>query len=255
MKPPIYLSITLSLLALAVLGFVGVLTWNAYESHHTIGLQPLPQQTITVTGDGKISSKPDIARVTLGVMTQTPDVASGQKKNTDQVNAIIDAMKALGVKPEDMQTSNYQIYPQYDYNSGQQILKGYQITQTVTIKVRNMDSVGDIIAKAGQLGSNQVQGVSFELDNPLTAQAQARDKAITDAKSKADVLVKSLGVHLGKIVGFSEGGQSTPYPIMYDTAVKATALSASGAAAPPSPDIQPGSLDVSSSVSITFELQ
>ncbi|MFA5129671.1 MAG: SIMPL domain-containing protein [Patescibacteria group bacterium] len=254
MKPPIYLQIAITLLALAVIGFVGVLTWNAYETHYTIGKQPLMQQTITVTGDGKISAKPDIARVTLGVITQTPDVATGQKKNTDQVNAIIDAMKALGIKPEDMQTSNYQIYPQYDYTNGKQTLNGYQITQTVSIKVRDMGKIGDIISKAGQLGSNQVQGVSFELDNPLASQAEARDKAIADAKSKADVLVKSLGVHLGKIVGFSENGRgSIPVPMMYEAGMKA--VSDSSGAGVPAPAIQSGSLDVASSVSITFELQ
>ena len=253
MKPPIYLSIILSVLGAALIGFVGVLTWNSYASHRLIGKPDNVRDTITVNGTAKMSVQPDIARLSVGLTSMGKTVAETQKQNTDKMNAITAAVKAFGVKDDDIQTSNYQIYPQYDWTDGRQILRGYQVSQQLSVKIRDLDKVGDILGKVGELGANQVNGVTFDVDDKTDIQKQSRDKAIADAKEKAQALAKSLGMKLGKVVSFSEDSGSYPTPIMYNSYDKVMAVGQS--AATPSPSVESGSLDVSKTVSITFELE
>lgn len=253
MKLPTYLQVMLAALALSLVGYVGILSWNAYASHRTIGQPENVRDTITLGGEGKVTSKPDVANVSIGVFTTGAEVPTVQKQNTEQMNKIVAAMKALGVKDEDIQTSNYNVYPEYDYRDGQQALRGYRVSQDVAIKVRDLGKIGDVLAKAGELGSNQIYGVNFNVDDKTDLEKQARDEAIADAKAKAEALAKQLGVRIGKVVSFSENGGSYPVPLMYDA--YATKEAASGIGGAPSPDIQSGSFDVTKNVSITFEIQ
>lgn len=249
---PLFQSV-IAALALALIVFIGVLTWNASAQHRLIGKPENVRDTISVNGTAKMSVKPDIARMSIGLISNGKTVAETQKQNTEKMNAITAAVKGFGVKDDDIQTSNYNIYPQYDWTDGRQTLKGYQVSQQVSVKIRDLDKIGDILAKAGELGSNQVGGVSFEVDDTVALQKQAREKAIADAKEKAGVLAKSLGMQLGKVVSFSEDSGSYPVPVMYNSYTKVMD-SAAGAAAP-SPDVQSGSLDVSKTVTITFEIK
>lgn len=252
MKPSIQLQVLMGALALTLIAYVGVLTWNAGATHRLIGKPENIRDTIAISGTAKLSVKPDIARLNVGVISTGKSVAETQKQNTEKMNAITGAVKAFGVKDDDIKTSNYSINPQYDWTDGRQILKGYEVSQQLSIKIRDLDKIGDILAKAGELGSNQVGGVSFEVDDTVALQKQAREKAITDAKEKASVLAKSLGVQLGKVVSFSEDSGSYPVPMMYNSYEK-VAMDSAGSA--PSPDIQAGSLDVSKTVSIVFEIK
>lgn len=252
MKHPIYLQIIVSALGLSLVGYVGILSWNAYASHRLIGQPENVRDTITLGGEGKVTSKPDVANVSIGVFTTGAEVSTTQEQNTQQMNRIIAAMKALGVKDEDIQTSNYNVYPEYDYNEGQRVLRDYRVSQDVAIKVRDLGKIGDVLAKAGELGSNQIYGVSFDVDDKTDLEKQARDEAIADAKTKAEALAKQLGVHIGKVVSFSENGGAYPVPMMdYAYAEKASA----GVGGAQSPDIQSGSFDVTKNVSITFEIR
>lgn len=252
MKPTLFLQSVIGALALALIAFVGVLTWNAAAQHRLIGKPENVRDTISVSGTAKMSVKPDIARMNVGVLSTGKTVAETQKQNTDKMNAITSAIKGFGVKDDDIQTSNYNIYPQYDWTDGKQILRGYQVSQNLSIKIRDLEKIGDILAKAGELGSNQIGGISFEVDDTVALQKQARDKAIVDAKEKAQALAKSLGMQLGKVVSFSEDSGSYPTPMYYNSYEKVSMDSAGSA---PAPDVQSGSLDVSKSVSITFELK
>lgn len=253
MKITPFLQAIIAALVLALIAFVGVLTWNASAQHRLIGKPENIRDTISVNGTAKMSVKPDIARMNVGVVSTGKTVAETQKQNTDKMNAVTAAIKGFGVKDDDIQTSNYSIYPQYDWTDGRQILRGYQVSQNVAIKIRDLDKIGDILSKVGDLGSNQIGGISFEVDDTVALQKQARDKAIADAKDKAQVLAKSLGMQLGKVVSFSEDSGYEPRPMMYNSYEKVTLDSAGSAA--PSPDVQSGSLDVSKTVSITFEIK
>jgi uncharacterized protein YggE len=178
------------------------------------------------------------------------DVPKVQDTNAAKVNGIIAAMKTMGIAEADLQTSNYSIQPKYQYTDGNQTIVGYSVSQSFNIKVRDLTKVGTVISKAGELGANQVNGVTFTIDDPTGLELQARAKAIENARSKANELAKAMGVDIVSIVTFSESSNTPNQPIFaYRDMATAEPM------AKTAPDIQPGSLDVSSNVSVTFEIR
>jgi hypothetical protein len=196
-----------------------------------------------------VTGKPTLAQVDIGLYSEGRDVPQVQADNSAKVNAIMDSMKGLGIAEADLQTSNYSIYPKFDYTNGQQTVNGYVVSQSVHVKVRDLAKVGTVLAKVGQLGANQVNGVSFTIDDPTELKQQARALALENAKKKAQELATALGVDVVRVVTFSESSPM-PGPIPYNY----RALDA-GVAAAPTPEIQAGSLDVTSNVSVTFEIR
>ncbi len=251
MQPNKYLQGVIGLLALTLIVFVGLKARNASEEYNYIGKVAHDRDTITIQGEGKVTSKPDLAQIDLGVRVDGATVKEAQKQNTEKMNAIASAMTALGVKKEDLQTSQYSIQPRIDWNSGKQTVLGYTVSQTLTIKVRDLDKAGDVLARAGELGANQVGGINFTIDDPTSLKDDARLKAIADARKKAEALSKQLGLDIVKVVTFSESAQGGyPVPMM----AKSFGMMDSAVAAP-SPEIQSGTLDVVSDVSVTFEVR
>lgn len=240
----------LGVVALALVVFLGVKTRNAWNEYYYIGKSG--RDTITLDGQGKVTAKPDVAKVQLGVVTEGATVRDIQQKNTDKMNAIIAALKEMGIKAEDIQTQNYDLSPKYDWNSGTQRLVGYTINQNVSVKVRDLDKAGDVVAKGGELGSNQIGGVQFVIDDPNALEAQAREEAIGDAQQKAEMLAKKLGLDVVRVVSFSES-QDGVYPPQPYLMMKAENAARDMAAAAPS--IEPGSQEVISNVSVTFEVR
>jgi uncharacterized protein YggE len=240
-------------LGLVLILYVAVLIRNEWRSYDYIGRSDQQIYTISVSGEGKVTAVPDIAQISLGVETQKSDVATAQKENTTKVNDLIASLKDMDIDEKDIQTANYNISPVYDYNNGQQTLRGYQISQSVMVKIRKLDTVGDIVAKAGSLGANQIGGLNFTMDDPEALQQQAREKALVNAKEKAQALANVAGAKLGKLVSFSESGMGMPMPIMY---AKDMAMAQEGRAAVtnPAPDIQPGSQDIIINVSVMYEV-
>lgn len=251
MQPNKYLQGVIGLLAITLIVFVGFKARNASEEYNYIGKVAHDRDTITISGEGKVTSQPDLAKMDLGVQVDGATVKAAQEQNTKKMNAITTALIALGVKKEDLQTSQYSIQPKIDWSNGKQTILGYTVTQSLAVKVRNLDSVGDVLAKAGELGANQVGGMNFTVDDPTSLQDKARSKAFTDARKKADTLSKQLGLSIVKVVTFSESSQN---PIIYPMMAKSYGMD-SVAAAPPSPEIQSGTLDVTSDVSVTFEVR
>ena len=244
-----FLLAAIGLVSLALIVFLGAETRNAWQNYYYIGKSG--RDTISIDGEGKVTAKPDVALVELGVITDAATVNLAQTQNTSKMNAVIDAVKVLGVEAKDIQTENYNIQPRYDYSTSKQTLIGYEVSQNVAVKVRNLDKVGDIIAKAGDLGANQVGGMSFTIDDPKALQEQAREKAIDDAKSKADLLAKKLGLQVVRVVSFTESSGNVTPPMPYYAMDKAMA----GAAPSVAPTVEAGSQDVISDVSVTFEIR
>lgn len=229
--------------------YLAILSIKALAEYGRVGLEPRPRDTFTIQGEGKISAQPTLAEVDLGLYSEGPDVAPVQQANTAKVNAIIAALKQMGIADADMQTSNYSISPKFEYADGVQNVVGYTVSQNLKIKVRNLSNIGAVLARAGELGANQVNGVRFTIDDPTDVQQQARTKAIADAKMKAEELARAMGVRIVKIVTFSESSDGmTPPPIFYRGLEAAAADAAI-------PDIQSGELDVQSRVSVTFEIR
>lgn len=232
---------------------MGVTIVSKIKSYSYIGRPEAMRDTITISGEGKVTAIPDIAMVRIGLTTEKKQVADAQKENTEKVNTIIKAFKDLKIEAKDMETSSYNIYPKYDYTESGTKLLGYEVSQQLTIKIRDLDNVGAILAKAGELGANQIGGLEFTIDEPESLRQEAREKALENAKEKAEALADISGVKLGKIVSFSEssGGVEPPY-YRYDSM---KAISAESAGGMPSPDIQSGSLEISVYATVVYEIK
>ncbi len=235
-----------ALLAGAV--YLALMARNAAKEYDYIGRPEAARDTIAISAEGKITAVPDIASISVGVMTEKKTVADAQKENTGKMNAIIAKIKEFGVAAEDIKTTNYSIYPQYDWIDNRQVERGFQVTQNVDVKVRDLSKIGDVLAAVGELGANQVGGVNFTIDDPEELRQQARLKGLEAAKMKAQALAEAAGVKLGKVVGFSESEGYVP-PVYYRDA--AMGYGGGGAA----PNVQSGSQDVVVNVSVIYEIQ
>jgi uncharacterized protein YggE len=245
-------ALLLGILIVYLIVFFAFAIKNEAIQSNAIGKAPAERKTISFDGTGKVVGTPDIATADLGMTTQDKDVQTALKNNNQKINDLIAKLKQVGIPAADIQTSQFNVSPNYDYSNNRQTITGYTASQSVTVKVRNLDLVSSVLDTVGAVGANQVSGLNFTIDNPEQLQAQAREKAIADAVSKASVLETQLGIKLTRVVNFSEsngGVTPLPYYSMKDMAV--------GGAAPTSvaPSIQTGSQDIVSNVTLTFEIQ
>jgi uncharacterized protein YggE len=215
--------------------------------------QPQTPPSITVTGEGKVSSSPDIAELSFGVQTgrkvTSKDAIASLKKSMD---AVIAAVKAQGIDAKDIKTEQFYLSPEYDWSSGQQSLRGYGASEMLSVKVRDLDKVGDVLGAATSAGANSANGVNFTIDEPEEVQAQAREEAIKQAKERARVIANQLGMKLGKVTSFSEGGGYYPPVYMRSYAGAEKAMDAVTNQAIP---VEPGQQEIRTQVTITYELE
>ena len=208
-------------------------------------------RTVTMSAEGKVTAKPDTATISFSVVTDGKQAEDVQKQNDQKMTRVIDFLKSKGLKEDSIQTSNYNLYPQYNYSQTGEppVITGYTLNQQVTVKIKDLNAVKDITGGLTGQGVNQIENISYSIDDPDSLRAKAREQAIAKAKDKANDLARNLGVSLGKVVNFSEGqvGGPIPYPAAYDKG-----LGAGGGG--PSP-LQPGSQDVLVDVTLTFELK
>jgi len=242
----------LGILALALIIYVGVLTRNAWRAYDYIGKTPDIINQITVTGTAKVSATPDVAVLSLGIVSEGATVKSAQQGVTEKMNAIVSSLKnSFKINTKDIKTESYSVNPKYDWTGGQQRIIGYTADQSVTVKVRDFDQTGDILAKAVELGANNVSGPNFTIDDTEKVKADAREKAIAQAKAKAELLADQVGIKLGRIVNFYEGGNEIAN-IGYGIGGSPTLSMDSVAKAAPA--IEPGSQEIQLTVSISYEI-
>jgi len=210
-----------------------------------IGKAPTEAGVITVAGEAKVVGTPDIAVVNVGMVTEGDNVSEVQTENSEKMNNLIAEIKKLGIDAADIQTTDYRVYPNYNYDDGTRELAGYSVSQNIEVKIRDVSKISSVLGVAGQSGANQVSGVDFRIDDPAELEAQARSEAIDDAKEKAENIAKDLGVRLGDIVSFNE---SSPQSYKYAE----YAMDAIGGGAP---DVEPGTLDVTSQINIVYEIK
>jgi hypothetical protein len=214
-----------------------------------------PNYTITVSAEGEAVAKPDVAVIVVGVKTpEKMKIEQVMSENTTAVNKILQAIKAAGIDDKDIKTTSYNLYPVYDYlESRGQVLKGYTLDQQIQIKIRKMDTVGDIIELATRNGANQVGSVSFTIDDPEELKNEARQEAIAKAKDKAKDMARTSGINLGKLVGIYENFNSQSYPVYSDVSMKS--VSGMGGMAIESPEIAIGEDEINVTVSLTYEVK
>lgn len=248
--------LTVASLALLLLGiYLVVLTRNSLKAYNYIGKSPDFKNIVTVEGSGKVTVKADVAVINVGVLTDKNTVAQAQKENTEKMNNITKSLKNdFKIEYKDIKTSQYIINPRYDWSDGSQRIIGYSVNQSVEIKVRDFDKIGNILAKMAELGTNSLNGPTFTIDDPEIYKAQAREKAIAQAKDKAKILSQQVGIYLGPIVNFSENFGGAVMPLYRSD--MAFGLGGGGAEKSlPAPTIEPGSEEVSVNISISYEIR
>lgn len=210
--------------------------------------------TITVSGEGKVFAAPDIGEVSFGVQTgRQPTAEAAMKKLADSMDKIYAAVQKEGVEKKDISTENFWLNPVYDWTDGGQVFRGFEATQSLRAKVRDLDKVSSVLTAATNAGANQAGNVSFTIDDPEGKRAEAREEAILEAKEKAKVLADQLNVELGKIRMFSEGdGGYFPPMLMRDTAM---GMGGGDVAAEKAIPLPPGEQEIVVSVTITYELK
>lgn len=236
------------LFLLALTAWLSVKTWNGVREHKFIGV-PIERNEITVEGEGRVVALPDVAEIDLGASVERPSVGEAQAENTRIMNGVTAKLVAEGVDAKDMQTTAYAIYPAYDYFDGRQRLRGYQVTQNVHVKIRDLTKVGGIIGAAGALGADQIGNISFAIDEPEAVKQLARVKALENAKEKAAALARVVGVKLRRVVKFEETSTApVPGPV-FGAYLKETG----GAQSVPS--VQPGSNEIVVNATVTYEIE
>lgn len=223
---------------------------------------------ISFTGHGEVTAVPDIANVSFTLEKEAKTVKDAQAGVAEIEKKAIDFLvKDSNVALKDIKTENASFYPKYEYkynapsmmpctqygcppNPGKSVIVGYTASESITVKIRNTDDAGKVIQGLGTLGVSSLNGPAFAIDDEDGLKAEARKKAIEEAKGKAKVLAKDLGVRLVKIVSFNEGG-NYPVPMMYKSAM---AEGMGGDVARPA-DLPKGENIISSDVTITYEIR
>jgi uncharacterized protein YggE len=227
--------------------YVMILTYNEFLKSKYTGKEFAPTSTISVNATGEVFAKPDIATVSLSVVKEARAVVDAQKQNTEAINKITKFLKDSGVEDKDLKTTGYNIYPLYDYLEKQgRVFKGYEVRQSLEVKIRKIDEAGKILSGAAEAGANEVSGLSFKIDDEEALKRVARKQAIDKAKEKAEQLAKDLNIDLLRLVNFSESGDMP----MYMTA-KAEGIGMGGSA----PEIPTGENKISVTVNLTYEIR
>lgn len=151
-----------------------------------------PSRTITVTGIGKVVAKPDFAQIQMGVITESIDVGEAQRENAAKMNRIIQALLRFNIPRADIQTEQFNVLPRYDFVDGKQVFRGYEITNSVTVKIRNMQMIGEIIDTAIQNGANRISQIEFKIENEEAYYRNALQLALQNAGEKAVAITEKM---------------------------------------------------------------
>jgi uncharacterized protein YggE len=173
----------------------------------------LASANVTVTGTGKVSYVPDLAYLGVGVSSEGKTAAEAWTKNRAAVQKLFDALKALGIDPADFKTGSTNLTPRYVYHSGQDPqLVGYTASYELSVTVRKLDGLGTVMDRLVEAGANQRMSVSFATSDEEKLLDEARIKAVTDARKKAQLYTTAAGANLGPVVSIAEG-EGAPRPI------------------------------------------
>lgn len=228
------------------------------------GDEVYPQSTITVNGKGEAYAIPDVASFSFSVTELANTVAEAQQKLDQKIEKGLAAVKEAGVEDKDIKTISYNVYPKYEWEqaycvqvvgvvcpSGKNVLNGYEVSQTIEVKVREIEKAADLVTKVGAADVSNIGGLQFTVDNREEFVAKAREEAINKAKDQAKVLAKQLGVRLGKIMYFNDNtGMPMPY---YAEGMGGDMRSMS--AAPAKAILPEGESKITADISITYELK
>lgn len=219
---------------------------------------------ITVSGKGEVKAVPDVSKFMVTIEETSKDQTGALNASSEKVNNVIDLLKKAGIEEKDIKTEYTNVNPKYEYPSGRAeimiyppvsanpVIVGYTSSHTLSVKVRDIGKVSDVQQIFAGAKVQNVSGPDLSIDDVDAIKVDAREKAIADAKAQAEVLAEQLGVRLGKIVSFSESGDTGPYP-MYMSARSDMATVAGKAS--PEANIATGEQTITSNVSITYKIR
>lgn len=171
---------------------------------------------ITVVGQGTVEMVPDMATVSLGVVTEADTGAAAMAQNSAALEAMLEQLKAAGIEARDLQTSNLSLSPRWGKVSsfGRNMITGFVASNTLMVRVRELDTLGEVLDAVVQNGANTFHGLSFGLQDPLPAQDAARKDAVADGLRKAQLYAEAAGVMLGDVLSLSEAAGRRAGPVM-----------------------------------------
>lgn len=204
------------------------------------------------TGEGTAFIKPDIAVVRAGVQSNGQTVKEAQDQLNANINKVTESVKALGIKTEDIETENYNIYPNTDFREGQnQKITGYSANTNLAIRVKEIDKTNQIIDAVTRSGANMVSGVTFEVSDKTKAVNEAREEAVKEAKQNAENAAKVAGFTLGKLINYNEWmPQDGPIGLAKGAAEVSTQEDQA-----PTTNVQPGTTQVKINVTLSYEIR
>ena len=224
--------------------FVGTAISLNIKKNNYVGKVDRSERTISITGIGKVIGNNNIAVTTIGYSNTDKEVSKAQAENKKVMDQVGVELTKMGIEDRDIQ-SNYTIFPDYDYSQEGTTLKGYKVTNSLTIKIRDLTKINKVLSLVGKYGANEVGGLNFTIDDPSILKEQAREKALLDGQKKALVLANLLGVRLGGIVTYNE------YDSIDNTYYKFSGIGGVGVAPAV---ISAGSKDVVVNVNIIYEI-
>lgn len=222
--------------------------------------------TISVQGLGEVYTVPDVGQFSFSVVEKGNNAEEAQTRSAEKINEVLEILKELGIEEKDIKTENYNLYPIYRYEAkscpqgvycpSEQVLDGFEVNQSVTVKVRDLDNAGNILVKIGEKEVSNISNLNFVVDDIEQFKNEAREKAVENAKNKADSLEKALGVKFEKMVGFYEDDfslygnyQDEYFARQQNSMIFAESMDASG------PNLPTGENVVRSQVSITYKVK
>ncbi len=207
------------------------------------------ERTVTVSASGNVAAEPDEATIATGVTSEAKTAREALSKNNEGMKKVIAELKSKGIEPKDIQTTQFNIEPIYVYpKEGQPpVLNGYRAHNMVAVKVRNLDKLGEVLDQLVSAGSNQMNGITFDVSKAETLKDEARKEAIANALRRAKLYAQAAGAEVGEIVQISEDvSHSAPHPVQFS---KARAMAAEAA------PVERGSVDLEARVTATWKLK
>lgn len=238
--------ITLGILAIAGVAITALVMANKIDN----------EDRFSVNGSGTVYAKADIATLSVGLKTEVkPSAAEATKENTSKMNEILAVLRDLGIDSKDVKTSSYTLNPSYNWTEkdGQKLV-GYEVYQSVDLKIRDLDKIGDVIAKTTEKGANQVGSIQFTIDDEFELKNEARELAIEKAKEKAELIASQTGMKLGDIKGVYETAITPVFAYDYTNARKEVMMSDS-AGGISAPSIEAGQNEIKVEVTLTYEIK
>lgn len=227
---------TRTLVALSLGGLMMAAAAPALAQSQPGGGAPLTIQAVTdrpslnLSAYGEVKIQPDMASINFGVVTEAGTAAEAMRLNAERMNQVMAALRRAGLNERDIQTSGLNLSAQYDYQQNEPPrLRGYQASNRVTVNIYDLTKVGSTADAVVAAGVNQIDGVSFGLRDPKTAENQARQLAVRALQEKAALYAQALGQPLGQIRSLTEGGGYAPRPPVPMYAARAVAMDAGGA--------------------------